>query len=69
MSLEPISFVRQIYGVVEFYAGLGNNSRCAKLAGIPTASLDLLYHTPSPDLPKQNYMDIVTDAGLSWLVH
>ena len=52
----------QVYGFVEFYAGVGACSLCSRLAGIPTASLDILYHNPKRG--KQNCMDILTDAGM-----
>ena len=52
----------KVYGFVEFYAGLGNCSRCHKLAGIPTASLDLIYH--EAPMRRENYMDILTSAGM-----
>ena len=54
---------RQVYGFIEFYAGLGNCSRVHKLAGIPTASLDIMYSTADPG--KQNYMDILSNAGMA----
>ena len=55
----------QVFGFIEVYAGLGNCSKCAKYAGIATASLDIMYHTPAPG--KHNYMDILTDSGLAFL--
>ena len=46
---------------------MGNVSRCQKLAGVPTASLDVLYHQPEEGCGKQNFMDILTPAGMALL--
>lgn len=56
------SLFGQVYGFVEFYAGVGACSLCSRLAGIPTASLDITYHKAKSG--KQNYMDILSDAGM-----
>ena len=52
----------KVYGFIEFYAGLGNCSRVARMAGIRTAALDIKYKS---NYSKQNYMDILSDSGLS----
>ncbi|CAE7564454.1 unnamed protein product, partial [Symbiodinium sp. KB8] len=56
----------QVFGFIEFFAGLGNCSRCYKLAGVPTASLDILYNR-APE-GKDNYMDILSNAGMAMAV-
>lgn len=56
----------QAYEFVELFAGKGLTSAALRGAGFGTASLDIDYHVPSEG--KQNYMDILTPAGLSFLV-
>lgn len=53
------------YSFCEFFAGTASCSRAIKAAQYPTAALDILYFDP-PD-GKQNYMDILTPAGMGFL--
>ena len=55
----------QVFGFIEFYAGMANCSKCHRLARIPTASLDILYHKAKPG--KASYMDILTTPGMAFL--
>ena len=56
----------QAYEFVELFAGKGLTSAALRGAGFGTASLDIDYHVPPEG--KQNYMDILTSAGLAFLV-
>ena len=55
--------------MAEFFAGRGNLSRCMRLSGIPTASLDLLYpavpRKSNPNRHTINAMDMNTPAGFA----
>ena len=62
-SFDVVAYTKA-YGFIEFYAGKAACSSCMKLAGVPTASLDITYHIARAG--KQNYMDILTDAGMGY---
>ena len=55
--------------MAEFFAGRGNLSRCMRLSGVTTASLDLLYpavpRKSSPNRHVLNAMDMNTPAGFA----
>ena len=57
------------FQMAEFFAGRGNLSRCMRLSGIPTASLDLLYpavpRKSNPNRHTINAMDMNTRAGFA----
>ena len=59
MKIKAFSFC-------EYFAGDGACSRAIRAANYPVASLDILYWEPRPD--KQNYMDIMTAAGMAFLL-
>jgi len=50
---------------IEFFAGDANVSRCLVWGGLSGAFLDKAYHTPARK--KQNFMDILTPAGMAQL--
>lgn len=56
----------QAYDFVELFAGKGFVSACVKGAGFSTASLDITYHQALPQ--KQNFMDVLTPAGMALLM-
>lgn len=55
----------QKYEFVELFAGRAWASRCMRGCGLATASFDLDYGSPHPN--KQNAMDLLSDAGFSFL--
>ena len=48
---------------IEYFAGKGRASLCARLSGRLTASLDIDYHEPR--FGASNFMDILTDSGMA----
>ncbi|CAE7254709.1 unnamed protein product, partial [Symbiodinium sp. CCMP2456] len=54
----------QAYSCVELFAGKAWISRCFKLGGYPTASLDVAYGASLPNAASRA-MDLTTTAGMS----
>ena len=69
LSAHPTAaFQEYTLEMIEFFAGRGNLSRCMKLAGIPTASLDILYSGSRRERShKSNAMDINSPSGFWFL--
>ena len=63
----PKNCCPQTYDVLEFYAGRGNLSRCMKLSGRRTGSLDLLYgkKVRFSKNNRSNPMDILSPSGFA----
>ena len=64
---DVFSFAKQLNQVfkwLEFFAGAAIATQCVTAAGFPGAKLDKLYHAPVGG--KQNYMDILSDAGMAF---
>jgi hypothetical protein len=63
----PKNCCPQTYDVLEFYAGRGNLSRCMKLSGRRTRSLDLLYgkKVRFSKNNRSNPMDILSPSGFA----
>ena len=59
--------VSKAFDALEFFSGVGNVSRCLKLAGHAVGSFDIKLGTPAPG--KQNCMDLLTPAGMSCFGH
>ena len=66
-SIEIFGFAYKAYGFIECFSGDGWISRCMRTYGVPTASFDLKLGTlGSPQVGKQNPMDLLTDSGFSF---
>lgn len=70
--MVPIT-LRQSYDMLEFYAGKANLSRCMKLGGVRTGSLDIKYDVkvnPGRKRPRSSDpMDILSPSGFASLVY
>ena len=66
-NICPCVFACQKYDYVELFAGKAWVARCMKRHGRDVAALDLTYGEPLEG--KQDAMDLLSDAGFSFLVH
>ena len=70
--MVPIT-LRQSYDMLEFYAGKANLSRCMKLGGVRTGSLDIKHDVkvnPGRKRPRSSDpMDILSPSGFASLVY
>ena len=66
MGIKTIVLKEVEYDCVEFFAGKGNLSKCMRLSGLSTLSLDVKYPAV-PDGSNQkhevNCMDMTTTSG------
>lgn len=68
MPIDPIrpAPAAQKFDYTEFFAGAGWVNRCMKGCGLNTAAFDINYG-PNPRPGKQDYMDLLSDAGFALL--
>ncbi|CAL1151357.1 unnamed protein product [Cladocopium goreaui] len=58
--------LRQEFSYIEYFAGMGNLTRCMKSAQYRSIRLDIKDH--SPETKKNNYMDLASAAGMALAV-
>jgi hypothetical protein len=54
----------QEFSYIEYFAGMGNLTRCMKSAQYRSIRLDIKDH--SPETKKNNYMDLASAAGMAF---